>query len=273
MISRNDTLVTPVGSGCRSPRKPRGHSSHVTPDAIRLHRGAYVARASECSADLVRAQAFRAKCFGLGVPVDRDEFDGRCLHILIEHGETGVLVGCFRLLTLDAEEIHDSYAAQYYDVSALARFEGRVVEMGRFCIDATCRYSDVLRLAWAAMTQYVERSDTKLLFGCSSFAGIEAAAYLDVFALLKAQHLAPANWSPGIKAPEVFRFASRLRRKADFKKALAQMPPLLRSYLTMGAWVSDHAVIDRQMNTLHVFTAIEISAIPAARKARLRALI
>jgi putative hemolysin len=51
------------------------------------------------------------------------------------------------------------------------------------------------------------------------------------------------------------------------------MPPLLRSYLVMGAQVSDHAVIDRQMNTLHVFTAIEVCAIPPARKARLRALI
>ncbi len=50
------------------------------------------------------------------------------------------------------------------------------------------------------------------------------------------------------------------------------MPPLLRSYLLMGGWVSDHAVVDRQMNTLHVFTGLEISAIPAARKRLLRAV-
>ena len=31
---------------------------------------------------------------------------------------------------------------------------------------------------------------------------------------------------------------------ADPRAALAAMPPLLRSYLGMGGWVSDHAVID-----------------------------
>ena len=51
------------------------------------------------------------------------------------------------------------------------------------------------------------------------------------------------------------------------------MPPLLRTYLMMGGWVSDHAVIDPQMNTLHVFTGLEIRAIPEARKRLLRAVM
>jgi putative hemolysin len=50
------------------------------------------------------------------------------------------------------------------------------------------------------------------------------------------------------------------------------MPPLLRSYLAMGGWVSDHAVVDRDLGTLHVFTALEIAALPPARARRLRAL-
>ena len=48
------------------------------------------------------------------------------------------------------------------------------------------------------------------------------------------------------------------------------MPPLLRTYLLMGGWVSDHAVVDRDLNTLHVFTALEIRAIPPARARLLR---
>jgi putative hemolysin len=71
----------------------------------------------------------------------------------------------------------------------------------------------------------------------------------------------------------VFRFAERLKRhKPDLKAAMRHMPPLLRTYLMMGGWVSDHAVIDRQMGTLHVFTGVEIRAIPAARARMLRAL-
>ena len=50
------------------------------------------------------------------------------------------------------------------------------------------------------------------------------------------------------------------------------MPPLLRSYLRMGGWVGDHAVVDGDLDTLHVFTGLEVGAIPAARVRRLRSL-
>jgi hypothetical protein len=45
----------------------------------------------------------------------------------------------------------------------------------------------------------------------------------------------------------------------------------LRTYLLMGGWVSDHAVVDNDLNTLHVFTGLEIKGIPASRKRLLRA--
>jgi L-ornithine Nalpha-acyltransferase len=50
------------------------------------------------------------------------------------------------------------------------------------------------------------------------------------------------------------------------------MPPLLKTYLMMGGWVSDHAVVDRDLGTMHVFTGVEISAIPPARKRLLRSV-
>jgi len=112
-----------------------------------------------------------------------------------------------------------------------------------------------------------------MLFGCSSFHGTETETYLDAFAMLRERHLAPRRWWPRVKAPAVFRFAQRLRRhKPDLKLAMRHMPPLLRTYLLMGGWVSDHAVIDRHLNTLHVFTGVEIGAIPPTRKRLLRAL-
>lgn len=52
--------------------------------------------------------------------------------------------------------------------------------------------------------------------------------------------------------------------------ARAQMPPLLRSYLAMGGWVSDHAVVDAELGTLHIFTALEVDRVPPARARSLR---
>ena len=111
----------------------------------------------------------------------------------------------------------------------------------------------------------------ELLFGCSSFLGTDATQHEDAFAMLLERHIAPKRWLPRVKAPEVFRFA-RLLRRPDPRRAMAAMPPLLRTYLMMGGWVSDHAVMDRQLGTMHVFTGVEIKAIPPGRARALRQL-
>lgn len=236
----------------------------------------FVPRTARGAADLEAAQALRQLCFRpgqAGAPPDRDAFDARCTHILIEEAGTGLLVCCFRLLELRGGfEIGQSYSAQYYDLVALERFGAPMLELGRFCIRPGWSDPDILRVAWAEMTRIVERDGVEMLFGCSSFAGTETGGYRDAFAMLKEKHLAPRRWRPRIKAPDVFAFARRLRGQADKAQALRTMPPLLRTYLRMGGWVSDHAVIDRDLGTLHVFTGLEIGAIPAARVRALRAL-
>ncbi len=240
----------------------------------------YRARFAETPADIEAAQRLRYRAFIVETGAtprpdgrDTDPFDDHCLHMLIEARQTGALAATFRLLPLSSgAEIARSYSAQYYELDALRDFDKPILEMGRFCVAPGVTDPDVLRIAWGAVTAFVDREGVELLFGCSSFHGTDTKAYADAFAMLKERHLAPRRWLPRIKAPNVFRFAQRLRRKPDRKLALRTMPPLLRSYLTMGGWVSDHAVVDTDLNTLHVFTGLEIRAIPPARARALRAV-
>lgn len=237
-----------------------------------LHRGKYRARLVKTSADLAAVLALRTRAFQTSKP-DGDDFDSACEHVLVEDCQSDKIVCCFRILMLEGgNELSRSYSAQFYDLQPLQSFPDRMVELGRFCVDPDHQDPDILRIAWGAMTSFVDENRVEMLFGCSSFAGTETTDYLDAFAMLKARHLAPKRWLPRVKAPDVFRYAARLRRKPDAKKAMSGMPPLLKTYLMMGGWVSDHAVVDRQMNTLHVFTGVEIGAIPAARKRLLRAV-
>ncbi|MEL6584870.1 MAG: GNAT family N-acyltransferase [Pseudomonadota bacterium] len=240
-------------------------------------RGRYKSRYAENAADLSAAQALRFLSFrgdDTETGFDADQFDSTAVHVLIEDTRENRLAGCFRFIPLkDGSEINRTYSAQYYELSALEAFDGPIVEMGRFCIAPEYQGdADILRVAWGAMTRYVDENGVELLCGCSSFSGTEAEAYMDAFALLKDRHLAPKRWLPRVKAPKVFRFAKALRlRKPDLKNAQKKMPPLLRSYLVMGGWVSDHAVVDNDLNTLHVFTGLEIKGIPPARARLLRA--
>ncbi len=245
-----------------------------------MSRSCYRARTAETAADIEAAARLRYRAFIAETGAapredgrDRDAYDAICRHILIEDETTGALAATFRLLPLTSgEEIARSYSAQYYDLDALKAYEKPMVEMGRFCVAPGLGDPDILRVAWGAVTGFVDRERVGLLFGCSSFHGTDTQAYADAFAMLKERHLAPRRWLPRIKAPNVFRFAQRLRGTPDRKRALKTMPPLLRSYLTMGGWVSDHAVVDTDLNTLHVFTGLEVRAIPPARARALRAV-
>jgi len=246
---------------------------------LALTRGRYTARLAETRQDLAAAQALRHRSFlarrGLVQSDGRDcdDFDAICRHVLVEDQPSGALVCCYRLLGFRADEsLSASYAAQVYDLRALDGFAGAKLELGRFCLDPAWHDPDILRLAWGAMAQIVDAEQIGLLFGCSSFEGADWRPHTTALTLLRG-HLAPAQWMPTPKAAEIYAFAQSLRDEAfDLRAALQALPPLLRTYLAMAGWVSDHAVINRALDTLHVFTAVEIAKIPLARARALRAI-
>jgi putative hemolysin len=240
---------------------------------ISVCKGRYGVRVAQTHAEHAQIMDLRCRVFRNGKAPDRDSFDDICDHILVEDAKTGRVIGCFRILTLpDAAAIDTSYAARFYDLCALRDFGGPVVELGRFCIDPDYKDPDILRIAWAALTRHVDDMGVKMLFGCASFNTAQATDHGAALALLGARHLGPQHWQPKIKAPDICAYTTIFTQMPDLQKAQAQMPPLLRSYLLMGGWVSDHAVIDHDLNTLHVFTALLIKSVPPARARLLRRL-
>ena len=241
-------------------------------DVMGLVRGTHEVFVARSDQDIEAAQALRALAFGLDVTHDRDAFDTTQHQILVRDLRNGQIVCCFRTRVFIGAQLEQSYAAQFYDLSGLSGFDGQMMELGRFCVHPDASDPDIVRMAWAALTRFVDACGIKLMFGCSSFAGRVVADYADSFALLRARHLGPAVWRPAEKASDPVRFADHARAQPDLQKAMQHMPPLLRTYLLMGGWVSDHAVVDQHMKTLHVFTGLEIDAIPENRKRLLRGL-
>ncbi len=235
----------------------------------------YSARLAASEKDVRKTQILRSKFYDIltdDSALDSDMFDAKCKHVLIEDIETGELHACYRFMYFaKGSHIDTSYSAQYYDLSRLKTYEQPMIEIGRFCVSTDVQDYEPYRVAWAYLTAYIDQNDISLMFGCSSFYGIDAEKYTDAFALLNDRHLAPEIWKPLVKSGEVIVFSNYLiGRKPVLKKANKNLPPLLRSYLGLGGWVSDHAVVDRKLETLHVFTGVEVKAIPAARVRVLR---
>lgn len=234
-----------------------------------IRHGAWVARLAAGPGDRAAALALRGLAFRQG-GADGDAWDDVASHVLVE-GPAG-LAATFRLRRCaGAGDLAASYTGARYDVSALAGLAPVVAELGRFCTDPACRDPDAIRLAWAAVTRLVDDWGAAFLIGCSSFPGTDPAPWAGPLGLLMQRHLAPPAWRPGPRAPDIAPLA-HLPPPADPAAALVRMPPLLRSYLGLGGRVSDHAVIDRDLGTFHLFTGLSIAGIPPARARALRDL-
>lgn len=198
--------------------------------------------------------ALRARVFRDGA-CDRDGHDATARHLLIDG--PGGLAACARVTVQAGEAILSGYGAEHYDLRPFAATFPRALEVGRLCLDPACRDPEVPRLILAMLARLATDEGVDVLHGCSSF----PADGTGMVALAK--HTAPPDWAPRPKA------ASRVPLPAT----PGRLPPMVRSYLSLGARVSDHAVVDRDLGTLHVFTALPIATIPPARARLLTGLL
>lgn len=195
--------------------------------------------------------------------VDVDDYDDRCIYVLICEMVFGLLIVCFcMLMLLGGYEIGDSYLVCYYNLFCLCEFDGKMVEIGCFCIYFEWYDFDILWLVWGVLVCYVDDEVVQMLFGCFSFMGIDIEGYVDIFVMLCECYLVLKCWLLCVKVFKVFCFVCVLWLcKFDLCVVMVGMLLLLWFYLVMGGWVSDYVVVDNQLNILYVFIGLEICVI------------
>ncbi len=193
---------------------------------------------------------------------DRDIYDTVADHLLvIDHslgdGAEGV-VGTYRLIQRDrANRIGRFYSADEYDISRIEACPGRILELGRSCVDHLYRNRAVMQLLWRGIAAYVFQNKIELMFGCASLPGIDPDALAMELTYLYYHHLAPAAIRPRA-LPHRYIEMRRLDRDCiDARAALNRLPPLVKGYLRLGGFIGDGAVIDRQFNTTDVAIVVK----------------
>ncbi|MBJ2153359.1 ornithine-acyl-ACP acyltransferase [Paracoccus sp. IB05] len=245
----------------------RGEATIIAPQMARITRGGMRARLADGAGDTDAVMALRHQAW----PSDgADPLDAVAGQLMIE-GRDGRLLATLRVGLVPAVALAGSYSARYYDLAPLAAGSGLWLEPGRFAAAPGAGW-EALRMCWAALARIALEAGVRGLFGCASFPGADWQPHREALALLAAQPVPPGALRPGPRAPERVTYPALAGVVSDHKAALAGMPPLLRFYLSLGGQVSDHAVVDRQLDTLHVFTCVETDRIPKARRESLRAL-
>ena len=235
-----------------------------------IRRGGWCVRLAE-PADMPALLTLRARAFRDGAD-DGDSHDAHSLHLWVGAAAQPPRATLRVRVHADGAALLSGYAAGLYDLTALAALGGVTLELGRLC---TAREApdtgdaDLLRLVWAGVARLALKSGAARLVGCTSFHTTDVAGLGGAWAYLAARAAPPADRRPGPKAPEVHPFprpgAVDVPGAAD-PGAAAALPALLRAYLALGGWVSDHAVVDRDLGTCHVFTCVELDRLPPARR-------
>jgi putative hemolysin len=221
-------------------------------DAVQALRYRVFYRELGASADVETARSNR----------DRDRFDAIADHLLvIDHaigpGAEGV-VGTYRLIKREAAaQLGRFYSADEYDIAPILGFPGRILELGRSCVDAAYRNRAAMQLLWRGIAAYVFHYQIDLMFGCASLPGIDPDGLAVELTYLYQNHLAPPALRPRA-LPHRFVEMQRLPPESiDPRRALGQLPPLIKGYLRLGGFVGDGAVIDRPFNTTDVAVVVK----------------
>lgn len=193
---------------------------------------------------------------------DRDVYDTVADHLLVvDHslgeGPAGV-VGTYRLIQRDgARRIGRFYTADEYDIACIEAHPGKILELGRSCVDAGYRSRSVMQLLLRGIAAYVFQHRIDLMFGCASLPGTDPDALALELAYLYHNHLAPPAIRPRA-LPHRYTDMRRLRPDdINARDAVSQLPPLIKGYLRLGGFVGDGAVIDAQFNTTDVAIVVQ----------------
>jgi putative hemolysin len=198
--------------------------------------------------------------------LDQDRFDELCDHLLVideTDADEPRVVGTYRLLRESIAAGHGGfYSAGEFDLAPLMAAEaagGELLELGRSCVLAPYRTSATISLLWRGIAEYIARHRVRLMFGCASFAGIDPEPHAAALSLIHHRHLAPAGQRPVVR--EGIGLERLPEGGYDERRALLQLPPLVKGYLRCGARFGEGAFVDREFNTIDVCVVMPVEAI------------
>ncbi|MFG2116089.1 GNAT family N-acetyltransferase [Streptomyces sp. NPDC048718] len=233
---------------------PQPGEAPVPRYAVGLARDQEDVRAAQRLRHLVFAGELGARLDGPEPGLDGDAFDAYCDHLLVREEETGEVVGTYRLLPPERAAVAGRlYAEGEFDLTRLAPVRPDLVEVGRSCVHPAHRNGAVIALVWAGLARYMTRTGHEWLAGCCSVpladGGALAAATWEA---VKSRHLAPEEY--WVTPRRLWTPAAGLAPAA----ARPALPPLLRGYLRLGAWVCGAPAYDPEFGVADLYVLLSM---------------
>ncbi|MGI9384622.1 MAG: GNAT family N-acetyltransferase, partial [Methyloligellaceae bacterium] len=209
---------------------------------------------------------------------DEDPYDPICDHLLVvDHGSIPKerrrwprrprVVGTYRVLRQDIADLHDGFYTQgEYDIMPLVEAKSPAysfMELGRSCVLKSYRNRRTVELLWQGLWTYIREHGVDVMVGCASFEGTDPRRHAMALSFLHHNALAPETWRARAHDDCYVDMNMLPASEIDPRMAIRSLPPLIKGYLRLGAFVGDGAVIDHQFGTTDVLIILPVEAIDA----------
>ena len=185
--------------------------------------------------------------------IDRDIFDPYCDHLLVRDNNDNKVIGTYRILPPDrARTICGFYSDTEFDLTRLHHLRGRMVEVGRSCVHMNYRDGATIAQLWGGLADYMAKHQHEYLIGCASISMSDGGHYAaSVYKKLNQLHSAPVEY-------RVFP-RCRLPLEALDSTLDVSIPPLIKGYLRLGAYIGGEPAWDADFNTADLFILLPMS--------------
>ncbi|MDP1871670.1 MAG: GNAT family N-acyltransferase [Gallionella sp.] len=217
-------------------------------------------------AQMREAQRIRYQVFGeemgaklpsAATGLDVDRFDMYCDHLLVRDLTCDKVVGTYRILPPEQARIAGGYYSETeFDMSKLAGLRKNMAEVGRSCVDADYRDGATITQLWSGLADYITKNGHEYLIGCASMSMSDGGHYAaSVFNKVYKLHAAPSEYTV---IPH-----NRLPIESLNGEMEVIIPPLIKGYLRMGAYIAGEPAWDPEFNCADLFILLPVSRINA----------
>ncbi|UGY95285.1 GNAT family N-acetyltransferase [Streptomyces gobiensis] len=208
------------------------------------------------AAQRLRHQVFAgelgARLVGPEPGLDTDSFDAYCDHLLVKEEHSGMVVGTYRLLPPERARIAGRlYSEGEFDLTSQRAIRDDLVEAGRSCVHPDHRDGAVIALMWGGIARYLTRTGHNWLAGCCSVPLADGGALAaGVWDRVAAHHLSPEEYRVTPHTP--------WRANSLAPPGRTPLPPLLRGYVRLGAWVCGEPAHDPDFGVADLYVLLSL---------------
>ena len=214
-------------------------------------------RAAQALRYRVFAEEMGARLHSPEPGLDIDDIDPYCDHLVVFDTHRHQVIGCTRLLRDDqAARLGQFYSESEFHLAGILALPGRLLEVGRTCVDSSYRGGVVIASLWSGLAEYVRQHNFDYLMGCASISpGPSGFAVDAVYRNIEPDQFGPA--ALGVSPVHPVPAWKRCQRDES------GIPPLLQAYLRLGAQVCGEPCWDEDFNVMDVFVLLKIERLQA----------